>query len=91
MTWQEATTGTAAMLVFTAIVIVVIAQVAATWRARMAVTKEDAYRLLAEQATQAQEQTARRLDDLTAELSDLRQRTTRMEGLLKEVDEPWTR
>jgi hypothetical protein len=91
MSWQEAATGVTAMVLAGVIATVVIVQLAATWRARMAVAREDAYQRLAEQATQAQQDTAARLAQLGAELTEVRERTSHLEGLLREVDEPFKR
>ncbi|MEV0714590.1 hypothetical protein [Asanoa sp. NPDC050611] len=89
MTWQEALMGASALLFTGAIVVVVIVQVAATWRARMSVSREDAYRRLVEQATAAQEETARQLAATTAELRSVQERTAALERVLKEVGDPW--
>jgi hypothetical protein len=91
MTWQEALMGAMAMLLFGTILVVVIVQAAATWRARMSVAREQAYRRLAEEATAAQQETARQLATATAELATIRERTTALERVLKEVGEPWER
>lgn len=89
MTWQEAVMGGIGMVLFGTFVVVVIIQIAATWRARMSVTREDAYRLLAEEATRAHQKTAQQLEQMTAELSAIRERTSELERVLKEVEEPW--
>ena len=91
MTWQEALMGASALLFTGAIVIVVIVQVAATWRARMSVAREEAYRRLAEEAAAAQRNTVDRLDEIRTELATVQERTTRLERLLSEVGEPWQR
>jgi hypothetical protein len=67
------------LFLFTAILIVVIWQIFSTRRANAALTRDDAYRKLAEQATSAQQRTA---DDLT----DLRQRVERIEKILSQVE-----
>ncbi len=64
---------------------VLIWQGMVTWRARMSVAREAAYRQLADDSVRAQERTADRLDRAVAELTDLRQRTAELERLLKEV------
>ena len=64
---------------------VLIWQGMATWRARMSVAREAAYRQLADDAVRAQERTVDRLDRAVAELTELRQRTAEMERLLKDV------
>ena len=64
---------------------VLIWQGMVTWRARMSVAREAAYRQLADDSVRAQERTADRLDRAVAELTELRQRTAEMERMLKEV------
>lgn len=84
--WNE--TGIAIVvlaLVFT-LVIVVIWQFFVTARARMSVAREDAYRTLASEATDAQRRTAKALEEAVAELVDLRQRTSELERVLKTVE-----
>lgn len=67
------------MLLLTVIVTVVIWQLFATRRAHAALARDDAYRKLAERATEAQQKTSE-------DLSDLRQRVERIEKLLSEVE-----
>ena len=62
---------------------VLIWQGMVTWRARMSVAREAAYRQLADDSVRAQERTADRLDRTLAELTELRQRTAEMERMLK--------
>lgn len=64
---------------------VLIWQGMVTWRARMSIAREAAYRQLADDSVRAQERTADRLDRAVAELTELRQRTAELERLLKEV------
>jgi hypothetical protein len=52
----------------------------------MSIAREEAYRHLAEQVTQAQTKTSECLEKATSELSDLRQRMAEVERILKEVD-----
>ena len=68
-----------------AVLIVLVWQGAATWRARQSVAREGAYRQLADDAIRAQERTADRLERAIAELTEIRQRTAELERLLKEV------
>ncbi len=89
MNWPEALTGAAAILFFTAIMVVLIVQVGATWRARMSVAREDAYRRLAEQATAAEQESARRLGQIETALTGVREQTRELRRLLREVEEPW--
>jgi len=83
--WPLATFLVGLFISMAAVLIVVIWQGMATWRARMSVAREAAYRQLADDSVKAQERTADRLDRAVAELTDLRQRTAELERLLKEV------
>jgi hypothetical protein len=60
-------------------------QVFSTWRAKMAVGKEQAYRLLAESTSEALDRLNRQLEATNAELAALRSHTAELERLLKEV------
>jgi hypothetical protein len=91
MTWQETVMGALAIIFLLIILVVVIVQLGATWRARQSVAREEAYRRLAEEAAAAQRDAAQRLEAVQAELTALRERTGALERLLKEVEEPWTR
>jgi hypothetical protein len=66
-------------VLFTIIITVVIWQLFATRRAHAVLTRDEAYRKLAEQATEAQQRTAE-------DLADLRQRIERIEKVLREVE-----
>jgi hypothetical protein len=83
--WPEAAIAIFGILLVTTIASVAIWQVFGTWRARMSVAREAAYRQLAEEATSVQRRVAEGLERATAELSELRTRTTELERLLKEV------
>jgi type VI protein secretion system component VasK len=61
-----------------ALVIVVVWQVAVTWRARIVASRDRAYQQLAEEAVATQRQAA-------ADLADLRERVASIEKLLREV------
>jgi hypothetical protein len=75
-----------AMFICIAAVLSIVAwQIFATWRARMSVAREEAYRALAEESTRSQQRTADRLESVVSELTDIRQRTAELERLLKEV------
>lgn len=67
------------MALITLILVVVIWQLFATRRAHAALTRDDAYKKLAEQATEAQQKSAE-------DLADLRERIIRIETMLKEVE-----
>lgn len=89
MTWQEAVMGASGMAFVLVITVVLITQAAATWRARMALSREEAHRQLVHQATEAQQQTAQRLEKVLDELAVIREKTAALERVLAEVGEPW--
>ena len=91
MTWQEALMGAMAMALFGVFLVVVIVQLAATWRARASAAREDAYRLLATEATAAQQKTAQQLDQALAELAVLDERTSHMTAALQRGRATWRR
>jgi type VI protein secretion system component VasK len=76
--WSEAAIAIAGIALVGSVIVIAVWQLLATWRARMAGSRESAYRKLAEEATEAQ----RRIAD---ELSELRARTQELERMLKEV------
>jgi type VI protein secretion system component VasK len=86
MGWAEAVFVLGAFLGIMAAVIVIAWQAFVTWRSRMSIAREEAYRHLAEQVTQAQSKTAECLEKATTHLSDLRRRMAEVERILKEVD-----
>jgi hypothetical protein len=67
------------------VLIAVITGFATSYRARMSLAREGAYRQLADDAVRANERTADRLERTVAELTELRQRTAELERMLKEV------
>ena len=74
------------MFVMVGIVIAVaIWQGMATWRARMSIAREEAYRKLAENSEATNSRTADLLASMKNDLADLRSRTAEMERLMKEV------
>ena len=61
--WPDAAIAIAGIALVTSVAVVVIWQALATWRARIAVTREEAYRKLAEQ-------TAHELHEINQRLAD---------------------
>ncbi|MEN3614474.1 hypothetical protein [Plantactinospora sp. ZYX-F-223] len=70
----------------TAVVVVVIWQVFATWRAKTVQSHEQEYRKLAQTVAATQQTIAQHLDDTSTQLADLHDRLTAVERLLREVD-----
>jgi hypothetical protein len=68
----------AVMLGGTLLLVVIIVQLAATWRARAVAVREDAYRELAQRSQQVEEQLLEGVDEL-------RGRVAEVERMLREV------
>jgi predicted nucleic acid-binding Zn ribbon protein len=77
--WPSTAMALGSSVLFTAVLVVVIWQAAASWRARAALAREAEYRKLADRATAAQEQTV-------AELTQLRIRLDQVEEVLRQVE-----
>ena len=69
----------------TILIVVVVWQGFATWRARASVAREEAYRKLAEKSTVAQQRTAEEQQKISEDLGDLRARVATTEKLLRDV------
>jgi Na+-transporting methylmalonyl-CoA/oxaloacetate decarboxylase gamma subunit len=85
VSWSEALIGATAVIAVFAFLAVAVWQVAAILRARFSPAREEAYRKMAEDVLAAQRETTRALEQMTAELAGLRERTTEVERMLKEV------
>jgi Tfp pilus assembly protein PilO len=72
--WPEAAIAIAGIALVTSVVVVALWQLLATWRARIAGSREAEYRRLAEQSAEAQARTAAALEQIVAELADARER-----------------
>ena len=70
----------------TVIVSVVVWQIFATGRTGLSAKRENAYRRLAEEATETQQTVGAALEKAVAELNDLNHRTSELERLIKEVE-----
>jgi TolA-binding protein len=84
--WADASIAMAGIAFVTVVVSVAIWQVFATGRTGLSAKRENAYRKLAEESTEAQERTAESLDKVAAQLADLRGRTAELERMLKDVE-----
>jgi hypothetical protein len=84
--WSEAAIAIAGILFVTTVATVVVWQIFGTWRARMSVAREEAYRRLAEEATAAQQRIAGEQRKVAEELAELRGRVGAIEKLLREVE-----
>lgn len=68
------------------ILVVIVWQLASTWRAKAALVREGEYRQLAERAVAMQEGTQKKLDGVTTQLSDVSQRLDSIEKALTVID-----
>jgi len=68
------------------VAVVTIWQMFATWRARALLAREDEYRGLSARAVLAQESSSRRLDEIAAEVTQLRARLDAIERILTVVE-----
>ena len=78
--------GLGFMLLVTAVTVVIIWQVAVSIRARAAVSREQEYRRLADQAVATQETAQRQLAELNDRMADIQTRMATLERVLKEVE-----
>jgi hypothetical protein len=74
--WPEAAVAIAGIALVTSVVVVALWQLLATWRARMAGSREAQYRQLAEQSVEAQARTTAALEEALAELRRTRESDT---------------
>lgn len=74
------------LLTLIAIVIVVVVwQVFATWRAKASVAREEAYQQLAERATAAAQQAVENQQQMSAGMDEVRARVASIEQILRDV------
>jgi hypothetical protein len=73
-------------VLLTTVITVTIWQIGSTWRAKLVVEREHAYRELAESAVRAQQDVDRRLAELADRLSTVDTRMVSVERILKEVE-----
>lgn len=86
MNYSEALMPLAILTLGAALLVVIIWQVFATWRAKAALTREREYQKLAEAATSAQQAIERRLDEMSSQLAVMHDRLAATERLLREVE-----
>lgn len=84
--WPEAMIATAGVLMVTAIIVIVVWQIAASWRARVSVERETAYRELAGKSATLQEQLLAEQQQVASDLSEVRARVENIERILREVE-----
>lgn len=78
--------GGVLFIVIGAVAIVLIWQVFATWRAKVQLAREDAYRKLAERSITTEMETREDLLRISESLADLQKRMTAIERVMREID-----
>lgn len=78
--------GGVLFIVIGAVAIVLIWQVFATWRAKVQLAREDAYRKLAERSITSEMETREDLLRISESLADLQKRMTSIERVMREID-----
>ncbi|MFD8497489.1 hypothetical protein [Amycolatopsis sp. NPDC059657] len=77
--WGEVAGVIGIFVLLTVVIAVAISQVAATWRAKAVLAREEEYRKLAERAVSSQE-------NIERQLADMQTRLKSVEKVLKEVE-----
>ncbi|WP_282796362.1 hypothetical protein [Streptomyces sp. CC224B] len=84
--WDSDPAGTLAVGGVCLLLIVVVWQIAATWRARMLAAREDQYRELAKKYAQLLEDNVEIQRRTTDELTQARKAVTSMERMMREIE-----
>ncbi|WP_026424155.1 hypothetical protein [Actinokineospora inagensis] len=84
--WQEALGVVGVFVLLTTVITVAIWQLAASWRARAALSREYAYRAPAESVAATQVANEQALGRLNAQLDDVQARLAKIERVLVDVD-----
>jgi type II secretory pathway component PulL len=84
--WMEVAGAIGLFLLVTTVITVTIWQLAATWRAKAALGREEVYRKLAEDAVRAQESVDRKLSEVDEKLRTMDARLATLERILKDVE-----
>jgi len=85
ISWPEAIIAVAGVAMITVIVTIAIQQVLASWRARMSIAREEAYRKLAEESTAAAARLAAEQGRISESLKTITERLSGIEKVLREV------
>jgi hypothetical protein len=83
--WPEAMIAVGGIAMVTIIAAIAIWQVLASWRARMSVAREEAYRKLAEESNANQERVLAQQQTIATDLSGLREKVEGIEKMLRDV------
>jgi transposase len=83
--WPGAAVAIAGIALVTVIVAVAIWQIFGTWRSRMSVAREDAYRKLADETASVQARLAEQQEAIAGSLREISERLSGIETILREV------
>ncbi|MFI0409442.1 hypothetical protein [Actinomadura sp. 3N508] len=78
--------GAVLFIVVGAVAIVLIWQIFATWRAKVQLAREEAYRKLAERSITTEMETREDLLRISESLADLQKRMTSIERVMREIE-----
>lgn len=84
--WPDAVIAAAGIAMVTAIVVVGIWQIFASWRARVSAAREEAYKDLAARFATTQEQLVAAQGRVATDLSEVKARVENIERILREVE-----
>nr|WP_042195639.1 hypothetical protein [Kibdelosporangium sp. MJ126-NF4]CEL22135.1 conserved hypothetical protein; putative secreted protein [Kibdelosporangium sp. MJ126-NF4]CTQ92916.1 conserved hypothetical protein; putative secreted protein [Kibdelosporangium sp. MJ126-NF4] len=84
--WQEVIGVVGVFVLITVVLTVTIWQLAATWRAKANLAREQEYRTIAEGAVAAQQEVRRELAELNRQLTELRTRVDSVHRILSDVE-----
>jgi hypothetical protein len=84
--WTEVVGAIGIFTLLTTVITVTIWQLAATWRAKALLGREQEYRKLAETAVGSQDNIERQLAELNGRLAETQSRIDSIERILKEVE-----
>jgi hypothetical protein len=84
--WPDALVAMAGITMISAIIVVGVWQAFASWRARVSVAREEAYRKLAEQSAATQQELLEEQKRVASHLTEVRTRVENIERILREVE-----
>ena len=84
--WPQAMIAVGGIAMVTIIVVVVVWQVFLSWRAKMSIAREEAYRQLAEAGGESQRSILEQQHRLSDDLASVNQRLANIERILQQVE-----
>jgi hypothetical protein len=84
--WQEIIGTVGVLLLVTTVIVVLVWQFGATWRAKALLAREEEYRTIADKAVLLQERTERQLTEINGHLAEMQSRLQSLERILKDVE-----